>query len=213
MLKVDRSASEAIYKGLALAAAAGGNRLYATDFHNGRVDVFDAAFNPVALPGAFSDPTLPAGFAPFGIHNIGGELYITYALQDADAEDDVAGPGLGYVNVFDPNGLLLRRFASACHLNAPWAVVSAPAGFGGFAGALLIGNFGDGRINAFHPATGEFLGTVLDAQANPVEIEGLWGLIFGNGGRGGDPHTLYFTAGIADEEHGLFGKLVPVNPE
>lgn len=213
VLKVDLSPSGAIYKGLALAAAAGGNYLYATDFHNGKVDVFDAEFNPVALPGPFADPTLPAGFAPFGIHNIGGELYVTYALQDEDAEDDVAGPGNGYVNVFDPNGVLLRRFVSACRLNSPWGVVSAPAGFGGFAGAVLIGNFGDGRINAFHPATGDYLGTLLDADTNPIQIPGLWGLIFGNGVRS-DSHALYFTAGIADgdsiEDHGLFGKFVPV---
>jgi uncharacterized protein (TIGR03118 family) len=217
VLKADQSASEAIYKGLALASTAGANRLYATDFHNGKVDVFDANFAPVTLPDAFSDPNLPAGFAPFGIHNLGGQLYVTYALQDPNAKDDVAGPGNGFVDIFDPNGTLVRRFASDCRLNSPWAVVSAPADFGGFGGAILIGNFGDGHINAFHPTTGMCLDSMLDAQGNPIVVQGLWGLSFGNGAQAGDPLALYFTAGIPDggavEDHGLFGRLVPVSPE
>jgi uncharacterized protein (TIGR03118 family) len=159
---------------------------------------------------------VPVGFAPFNIQNIGGQLYVTYALQDADAHDDVSGRGNGYVNVFDPNGVLLRRLASGGPLNSPWGMAIAPAGFGAFGGALLIGNFGDGRINAFNPATGGFLGDLHDACGTPISIDGLWGLIFGNGGQGGDPHTLFFTAGIPYsgnvEDHGLFGSIVPATP-
>jgi uncharacterized protein (TIGR03118 family) len=216
VLKVDQSASGAVYKGLALASSGGKNYLYATDFHAGRVDVFDAGFKPVTLAGSFADPTVPAGFAPFNIQNIGGQLYVTYALQDADAHDDVSGRGNGYVNVFDPNGALLRQFASRGPLNSPWGVVMAPPGFGGYDGALLIGNFGDGRINAFNPATGGFLGDLHDPCGTPISIDGLWGLIFGNGGQGGDTHTLYFTAGIPYngnvEDHGLFGRITPAAP-
>ena len=216
VLKADLSASGAVYKGLALGSSGGKNYLYAADFGLGRVDVFDAGFNPVALAGSFADPTVPVGFAPFNIQNVGGRLYVTYALQDADAHDDVSGRGNGYVNVFDPNGVLLKRFASRGPLNSPWGVVPAPSGFGGYGGALLIGNFGDGRINAFNPATGGFLGDVHDACGTPISIDGLWGLIFGNGSRAGDTRTLYFTAGIAYngnvEDHGLFGSIAPIAP-
>jgi uncharacterized protein (TIGR03118 family) len=216
VLKADLSASGAVYKGLTLGSSGGKNFLYATDFHAGRVDVFDADFVPVTLAGSFADPTVPVGFAPFNIQNIGGQLYVTYALQDADAHDDVSGRGNGYVNVFDPNGVLLRRLASGGPLNSPWGMAIAPAGFGTFGGALLIGNFGDGRINAFNPATGGFLGNLHDACGTPISIDGLWGLIFGNGGQGGDPHTLFFTAGIPYsgnvEDHGLFGSIVPATP-
>jgi len=216
VLTADLSASGAVYKGLALGSSGGENYLYAADFGLGRVDVFDAGFNPVALAGSFSDPTLPVGFAPFNIQNIGGRLYVTYALQDADAHDDVSGRGNGYVNVFDPNGVFLKRFASRGPLDSPWGVVLAPPGFGGYDGALLIGNFGDGRINAFNPATGGFLGDLHDPCGTPISIDGLWGLIFGNGGKAGDPHTLFFTAGIPYngnvEDHGLFGSITPIAP-
>jgi len=216
ILKADLSASGAVYKGLALASSEGKNYLYVADFGLGRIDVFDAGFNPVALAGAFADPTVPVGFAPFNIRNVGGKLYITYALQDADVHDDVSGRCNGYVNVFDPNGLLLTRLVSGGPLNSPWGIAQAPAGFGAFGGALLIGNFGDGRINAFNPVTGEWLGALENAKGEPIAIEGLWGLTFGNGGLGGDPHTLYFTAGIAYggsvEDHGLFGRIMPIAP-
>jgi len=212
ILKADLSASGAVYKGLALIAGVS-SRLYAANFSAGRIDVFDAGFNPVTLAGAFADPNLPTGFAPFDIQNIGGRLYVTYALREAAGLDDVPGPGNGYVNVFDPNGLLLMRLASGGPLNSPWGLVLAPAGFGAFGGALLIGNFGDGHINAFNPATGEWLGALENAKGEPIVIEGLWGLTFGNGGKAGDPHRLYFTAGIAHggnvEGHGLFGSLAP----
>ena len=214
--KVDLSALGAVYKGLALGSSGGKNYLYATDFSAGRVDVFDANFIPVALGGSFTDPNLPAGFAPFNIQNVGGKLYVTYAMQDAAKHDDVSGPGNGLVNVFDTGGQLLRRFAAKGPLNSPWGVVSAPAGFGGFGGALLVGNFGDGLINAFNPTTGAWLGPLQDGAGKAISIEGLWGLTFGNGSKAGDTRTLYFTAGIAGggtvEDHGLFGSIVPTAP-
>jgi uncharacterized protein (TIGR03118 family) len=202
-----------VYRGLALGSSDGRNLLYAANFRAGRVEVFDAAFNPVNLAGPFADPTLPAGFAPFNIQNVAGRLYVTYALQDAARRDDVPGPGNGFVNVFDTAGRFIERFASAGPLNSPWGIALAPAGFGGFGGALLVGNRGDGRINAFNPVTGDWLGPLEDAAGRPIVIEGLWGLIFGNDSLAGDSDTLYFTAGIADggnaEDHGLFGSIAP----
>lgn len=212
VLKVDNSTQGTVYKGLAAGSSGGSNYLYATDFHNGRVDVFNGSFAPATLAGSFADATIPAGYAPFNIENIGGLLYVTYALQGPGAHDDAAGPGHGYVNVFDTSGRMLQRLASAGVLNSPWGLAKAPAGFGGFAGALLVGNFGDGRINAFDPANGAWLGTVNDTNGLPVAIQGLWALAFGNGGNGGEPHTLYFTAGPNGENDGLFGSLAPVMP-
>jgi uncharacterized protein (TIGR03118 family) len=211
VLKVDNSASGAVYKGLAIGSNGVGSFIYATDFHNGRVDAFDSNYSP-ALIGTFVDATIPAGFAPFNVQNINGQLYVAYAKQDADQHDDVAGPGNGYVNVFDTSGNWLRRFASQGVLNSPWGLVQAPTGFGPFGGALLIGNFGDGRINAFNPTTGVWLGTVNDTNGNPFAVKGLWAVAFGNGGSGGDAHTLYFTAGLNGEVDGLFGSLAPVYP-
>jgi uncharacterized protein (TIGR03118 family) len=214
VLKVDNSTKATVYKGLALASHGGSNLLYATDFHNGRIDVFDATFAPVAFAGAFSDPAIPAGYAPFGIHNLGGQLYVTYAMQDADQHDDVSGPGHGFVDVFDTGGQLVRQFASAGVLNSPWGVTLAPPGFAQFSGDLLVGNFGDGTINALDPATGALLGTLSDANGQPVAIDGLWDIVFGNGVRGGDANRLYFTAGIPGggsvEDHGLFGSISAV---
>ena len=212
--KADLSALGAVYKGLALANSGGKNYLYAANFSAGRVDVFDANFTPATVGGSFTDPNLPASFAPFNIQNIGGKLYVTYAKPDAEKHDDVSGPGNGYVNVFDTSGNLLQRLVSQGPLNSPWGVVLAPAGFGGYGGALLVGNFGDGLINAFNPATGAWLGALRDGSGKALAIDGLWGLTFGNGTRAGDTHTLYFTAGIAGggavEDHGLFGSIVPV---
>jgi uncharacterized protein (TIGR03118 family) len=211
VLKVDNSTNGAVYKGLAIGSNSVGSFIYATDFHNGRVDAFDSNYSP-ALIGKFVDPTIPSGFAPFNVQNINGLLYVAYAKQDADQHDDVAGPGNGYVSVFDTSGNWLGRFASQGVLNSPWGLVQAPAGFGPFGGALLIGNFGDGRINAFNPTTGVWLGTVNDTNGNPFAIKGLWAIAFGNGGSGGDAHTLYFTAGLNGEADGLFGSLAPVYP-
>jgi len=211
ILVKDNSARGAQYKGLALSAGGNGQLLYATDFHNGKIDVWDSGFNPVSLPaGAFTDPKIPAGFAPFGIQSINGNLYVTYAKQDADRHDDVAGKGLGYVDVFDPNGNLIDRIVSKGPLNAPWGLALAPAGFGEFAGALLVGNFGDGRINAFDLMTGKHLGELKSDKGKPIEIEGLWGLAFGNGFNGQPVNTLFFTAGPGDEEHGLYGRIDPL---
>lgn len=211
LLKADNSVAGAIYKGLALGNSGGTNYLYAADFHHGKVDVFGPSFQKVTWAGAFVDPTIPAGFAAFGIQLVGGNLYVTYAKQDDNQEDDVSGPGNGYVDVFDTSGHLLKRFASNGTLNSPWGIAVAPAGFGPFSGALLIGNFGDGRINAFDPTSGALQGQISDGTGNPLSNEGLWGLKFGNGGRGGDANRLYFTAGISGggsrEDHGLFGSI------
>src|SRR5689334_12637946 len=174
----------AIYKGLAIDSATAGQRLYATDFHNGKVDIFDSSFHAVTIAGAFTDPNLPEGFAPFGIQNIGGTIYVTYALQDEDKEDDVAGPGNGFVDAYDTSGNLIRRVASAGELNSPWGLALAPADFGRFSGDLLVGNFGDGRIHAFDPTSvGEFeaVGLLHSAAGRPFQIDGLWALQFGHG--------------------------------
>jgi uncharacterized protein (TIGR03118 family) len=198
----------AIFKGLAIANTATGPQIYATDFHNGQVDVWDSNFGPVQHPGAFHDPAIPAGFGPFGIQTVNGDIVVTYAKQDADAEDDVAGRGLGFVDVYDTDGTLLRHFAARGRLNAPWGIALAPQGFGGASGALLIGNFGDGRINAYDPVSAKFLGALRGEHGKRLAIDGLWGLEFGNGVIG-TQHTLLFTAGPDDESHGLFGELTP----
>ena len=161
----------------------------------------------MTLSGSFTDSRLPSGFSPFGIQNILGDLYVTYAKQDEDAEDDVTGPGLGFVDVFDANGNLIRRFASRNSLNAPWGLALAPAGFGHFSNTLLVGNFGDGRISAFDLRTREFRGQLRTAGHSLVTIEGLWGIAFGNGVLGQPTNTLFFAAGPGDEEHGLYGRI------
>lgn len=198
----------AIFKGLAIANTAAGPQIYATDFHNGQVDVWDASFAAVRRPGAFTDPAIPAGFAPFGIQTVNGDIVVTYAKQDADAEDDVAGPGNGFVDVYDTAGNLLRRFAAHGPLNSPWGAALAPQGFGKASGALLIGNFGNGRINAYDPVSARFLGALRDVHGRRLAIDGLWALEFGNGVIG-TPQTLLFTAGPDREAHGLFGALTP----
>jgi len=209
---VDNSAGGAVYKGLAIASTAAGDRLYATNFHAGTVDVFDAAFHPVS--GGFTDADLPPGYAPFGIRHLGGTIYVTYALQDADQHDDVAGVGHGFVNAFDTGGHLLRRVASRGRLNSPWGLAVAPADFGTFSGDLLVGNFGDGHINAFEPGhfrrDGEVRprGELHAADGRPIAIDGLWAIAFGNGAAAGPTNALFFTAGPIHEEHGLFGKLL-----
>jgi uncharacterized protein (TIGR03118 family) len=209
-LVIDNSASEAIYKGLAMAANGTGNFLYATDFHHGRIDIFNKEFQPATLVGTFSDPDLPSGFAPFGIRNINGNLYVTYAMQDEDKEDDVAGQGLGFVNVFDANGQLIRRLVSRGRLNAPWGLALAPADFGKFSNRLLIGNFGDGAINAYDLATGGFRGRLHQADGQGIAIEGLWGIGFGNGLANQPTNGLFFAAGPGDEAHGLYGRIEPI---
>jgi uncharacterized protein (TIGR03118 family) len=214
VLAVDRSAATdrggshgAVYKGLALVSTPAGKFLYATNFRFGAIEVFDTSFHVV---GSFTDPAIPAGFAPFGIHNIGGNLYVTFAKQDAAKLDDDAGPGHGFVDVFAPNGDLLQRLASRGRLNSPWAVTLAPPAFGAFGGDILVGNFGDGRINAFNPTTGRFLGELRN-HGRPITIPGLWGLRFPVGSLNVTPNALYFTAGINHEADGLLGDIVPAS--
>ena len=201
------SAMGAVYKGLAIATTPDGPRLYATDFHGNRVDVWNDAFAPAGKPGAFTDPNLPKGFAPFGIQAVGGRIVVTYAKQDADAMDDVHGTGLGFVDLYDTSGNLIKRLVSRGPLNAPWGIAQAPKHFGKASKDLLIGNFGDGRINAFNPRNGHFEGALRKGKRGPrLEIDGLWALEFGNGTIG-TPQTLLFTAGPGDESHGLFGAI------
>ena len=212
VIAVDRSAVTgqagdhgAVYKGLALVSTPAGKFLYATNSRFGTIEVFDSSFH---LVNSFTDPAVPAGFAPFGIHNIGGNLYVTFAKQNAAKFDDDAGPGHGFVDVFAPDGNLLQRLASHGRLDSPWGVTLAPATFGAFGGDILVGNFGDGRINAFNPTTGQFLGQ-LRTHGGPVTISGLWGLRFPAGSLNVTPNALYFTAGLNHEADGLLGDIVP----
>lgn len=205
------SPAGSVYKGLASGSNGAGKLLYAANFGLGRVDVFDSNFHPTTVSGGFQDNTLPAGYAPFNIQSIDGKLYVTYALQDAAKHDDVAGPGNGFVDVFDMNGKLLQRFASQGALDSPWGLALAPSGFGSLSGDLLIGNFGDGIIDAYDPNSGNFVATLDTTNGTPLVIDGLWGLSFGNGAQGQGLDTLYFTAGIPGpdqiEDHGLFGSI------
>jgi uncharacterized protein (TIGR03118 family) len=204
----DGSAGGTSYRGAALASVAGANRLYASDFHNGRIDAFDATFTRLALPaGAFTDPALPPGYAPFGLQAIGGQVFIAYAQLDPATGDEVKGAGLGLVSVFDSAGNFVKRLVSNGPLNAPWGMAKAPADFGVFSNALLIANFGDGRINAFDAATGAHLGALSTPAGNPIVIDGLWGIAFGNGINEQPVNTLFFTAGPGDETHGLYGRI------
>ena len=213
VVTVDNTKASSVFKGCVIGGTAAAPVLYVTDFHNAVVDMFDANFKPIGSATAFTDPSIPPGFAPFGIANFGGKIYVTYAKQDAAKHDDVAGAGLGYVDVFDASGNLVTQLISKGLLNSPWGMQIAPANFGQFGGALLVSNFGDGTINAFDPAKGTPLGTLKDSTGHTLTIPGLWALLFGNGGRGGDTSTLYFTAGIpgpygeSAESHGLFGSI------
>ncbi len=196
----------AVYKGLALAHSPSGPMLLAANFHDNRIDVFDATFTPVPDTGMFTDPTLPAGYAPFNVAEINGQIFVSYAKQDADAEDDVAGPAHGFVDVYTTSGAWLKRFATHGVLNSPWGMTIAPADFGQFSGDLLIGNFGDGRIHAFDPVTGDVLGILRGTSGRPLAIDGLWALMVGDAVAGG-PQSVWFSAGPDDEAHGLLGVL------
>jgi uncharacterized protein (TIGR03118 family) len=209
VIVVDNSASGAVYKGLALGYTAAGDAfLFATNFSAGTIDVFDSKFHSVNTHGKFADPQIPAGYAPFGISVINAQLYVSYAMQDEDMEDDVPGAGHGFVDVFDTDGNLVKRFASKGQLNSPWGMAWTPfEAFGSFDNALLVGNFGDGTINAFDFDSGDFIGKVMDANGTPIKIPGVWALQFGLAVANSSSSTLFFTAGIQDEQHGLFGTL------
>jgi len=206
----DNSASGAVYKGLAFGTNSQGNFLFATNFSAGTVDVFDSTFKPATLDGNFSDPNIPAGFAPFGIANIDNNLFVTYAQQNATKDDEITGPGLGFVDVFSTNGVLIKRFASGGNLNAPWGVARATQNFGQFSNDILIGNFGQGQfggqINAFDGSNGNFHGALQDANGQPISIDGLWAVVFGTFSHS-DADTLYYTAGPNQQQDGLFGKI------
>jgi uncharacterized protein (TIGR03118 family) len=203
----DNSANGAVYKGLALVNNGSGNFLLAANFRTGNIDVLDRNFNLTSLAGSFKDPNLPAGFAPHGIHNINNQIYVTYAMQDSAKHDPVPAVGNGIVDVFDVNGSFIKTFASGGTLNAPWGIVATPATFGAFSNAILVGNFGDGTINAFD-MTGKFLGQLMDTSNRMIVNPGLWDMVFGQGGTG-DPNTLYFTAGGSTQTSGLFATLLP----
>jgi uncharacterized protein (TIGR03118 family) len=204
---IDNSARNAVYKGIAISGNGHGTLLYATDFHNGKVDVYDSNFKPAYLTGTFHDPQLPAGYAPFGIQAVNGDLYVTFAKQDEERMDDVPGRGFGFIDVFDPDGHLLRRLVSGGALDAPWGIALAPASFGRFSNRLLVGNFGDGLINAYDPATGKWLGRLKAPQGKAIHVDGLWGIAFGNGLNDQPVDALFFAAGPDDENHGLYGRI------
>ncbi|HTC68058.1 MAG TPA: TIGR03118 family protein, partial [Acidothermaceae bacterium] len=196
----------AVFKGLALASVGGANYLYATDFHHGTVDVFDNTFTLQHWSGAFRDRHIPDGYAPFNIALLNGNLYVTYAKQDAARHDDVAGAGHGFVDVFSTSGQLLNRLVSRGGLNSPWGLAIAPSSWGSLAGSLLVGNFGNGRIHAYDATSGHALGALRDASGNKITIDGLWGLLPGNG-TAADPQSVIFSAGPDGETHGLVGVL------
>jgi uncharacterized protein (TIGR03118 family) len=204
--QVEFSSPTAVYKGLALATGSEGTFLYASNFHDGTVDVFNTHFHHVHLDGDFRDDDLPAGYAPFGIQQIDGRLYVTYALQKPGAHDDQAGAGHGFIDIFTPDGFLVERLASHGVLNSPWGLTLAPRGFGPFSGKLLVGNFGDGRISAFSRSSGRLAGQLDDEHGQPISIDDLWGLIVGTPTTGGT-HTLLFSAGINEEKDGLVGSI------
>ena len=209
---VDNSKANASYTGLEFGVNDQGAFLYAANVKSGRIDVFDASFQPAnaKLPGTFADPELPAGFVPFGIHAIDGNLAVTYARQNAAKSFVTPAAGAGFVDIFDSNGNLVRRLAARGLLNAPWGVALAPAGFGGTSDQIIVGNFGDGRILAFDP-DGDHVHILVDQHRQPIAIPGLWSLNFG-GAAASDPRTLFFTAGVGQGQHGLFGSLTPQQP-
>jgi len=197
---------DAVYKGLALVHSSSGPELLAANFHDNRIDVFNGAFALQPDTGMFSDGSIPAGYAPFNVAEIGGQVYVAYAMQDAARHDDVSGPAHGFVDLFTNDGALVRRLVTHSVLNSPWGMTIAPANFGQFSGDLLIGNFGDGRIHAFDPNTGEVLGILRGTSGAPLKIDGLWGLLVGDAVAGG-PDAVWFSAGPDDEAHGLLGVL------
>ena len=195
-----------LYKGMTLTSVGGHSYLLAANFGTGSIDVLKGDVSAPNLAGAFTDPSLPAGYHPFNVQQLNGHVFVTYALNTG-AHDESHGAGQGFVSEFDASGNFIARVGSQGDLNAPWGLAIAPASFAGIGGDLLVGNFGDGRINIFDPVTDKFLGQLIGASGSPLSIDGLWGLIVGNGGSGGNPNELYFSAGPGDEGHGLLGAL------
>jgi uncharacterized protein (TIGR03118 family) len=209
-IKVDSAGS--VYKGAALGTFKKKQFLYVANFTGGTVDVYDSAFKKTHVSSKFPDATLPKGFSPFNVTNIGGDLYVAYAKRTKGASDETAGAGLGVVDIFSTAGKLLKRFATGALLNAPWGVALAPSNFGTFSGNILVGNFGDGKITAFDPTTGASKGQISDTNDKPIVLEGLWGLAFGNNKAGNLTNGLYFGAGTNDEENGLYGRVIADQP-
>ena len=208
---VKNRAGKAIFKGCAIAQAKQGPLLYVTDFVTRRIYVYDSNFKRLFLHSwAFRDPEIPSNYSPFNIQNVGGNLVVTFAKVESGSTDEQHGAGLGYVSVFDNQGRLIQRLKHGPWLNAPWGVAAAPGDFGAFSHRILIGNFGDGHVNAFNSVTGKFEGQLLDSSNKPLAIDGLWALSFGNNGAAGSAIELYFTAGPNDEANGLLGKVAPV---
>jgi uncharacterized protein (TIGR03118 family) len=199
-------ADGAIFKGLTMVATGDRNFLLAADFHNNRIQVFNDQFSPVDRPNAFRSRGIPDGYAPFNVANLDGRVYVTYAKQDAAGEDDVSGPGHGFINVFTQRGRFLGSLVRRGPLNSPWGLAIAPKGFGPFAGKLLVGNFGDGRIHVVNGRSGRVVATLRNGEGRPISIDGLWGLLPGNG-TAGNRSDVWFSAGPDDESHGLLGVL------
>jgi len=209
---IDNSAAGAVYKGMAIATNGAAPMLYLANFSNGTVDVLDTTFKPATVAGGFADPNLPAGLAPFNVWNVNGQLYVMYAKQDPTKKLDQPGIGNGAVDIFDFNGNLVQRLTSGGPLNSPWGVAVVGGAWGALSNSVLVGNFGDGKINSFDPKTGALIGTMQDPTGKPISIQGLWAIAFGNGGSAGDVRYLYFTAGIFNgttTQHGLLGSLAP----
>lgn len=201
---VDNVVPGSNYKGCALGVNNGRTYLYATNFSEGAIDAFDSNWRHA---GSFTDPYAPRNYAPFGITNINGQLFVSYAMVDSDRVDDVPGLGHGFIDIFTPGGRFVRRLFTGGHLNSPWGMTLAPNSFYEFRTRLLVGNFGDGQVNVFEPVSGRFIGTMMESSRNPVTIPGLWALVIGNGGLGGDRDKVYFTAGPNGESGGLFGYI------
>ncbi len=204
VLAVDHGASGAVYKGATIGVTTTHTILYVTNFYSGKVEMYDENFNRLDTASTFNDPNLPAGYAPFGIRNFSSQIFVTYALQNPSRHDDVPGAGHGFVDVYDTSGNLLRRLLTDSRLNSPWGLAAGPAVFGKFNGGLYVGNFGDGKINVYDPNTGAFLGTPRQTDSTILQFDGLWDLLFLN-------NQLYFSSGIADEDHGNFGVIFPTN--
>jgi uncharacterized protein (TIGR03118 family) len=204
-----------VFKGATIAQIVKGGTsrtfLFVADFRKGRVQVYDSAFNHVPQSEElFDDDQLPEGYAPFNVQNIGGDLYVTFAQQDAEKHDEVDGPGRGFVDIFSPSGILLKRLEHNNWLNGPWGLTMASSDFGRFSHEILVGQFGSGQILVFNPLTGDFVGRLLDKNNNPIAIDGLWALAFGNDAKAGPATTLYFTSGPSGESQGLFGTITAI---